>query len=47
MFNFPGENITGRTPVPFHHHSPLHTMKVTNISVKLNRMHCKQSDFVS
>ena len=33
-------------PVPFHQHSPLHTLKVTHISVKLNCMQCKQSDFV-
>ena len=47
MFIFPGENNTGLPPVPFHHHSPFHTFKVTDISVKLNRMQCKQSDFVS
>ena len=47
MFIFPEENNTGLPPVPFHHHSPFHTLKVTDISVKLNRMQCKQSDFVS
>ena len=31
----------------FHHHAPLHALKVTDISVKLNRMQCKQSDFIS
>ena len=36
----------GPPPVPFHQHSPFHTMNVTDISVKLNRMQCKQSDFV-
>ena len=33
-------------PVLFHQHSPLHTLKITDISVKLNRMQCKPSDFV-
>ena len=47
LFIFPGENNTGLPPVPFQHHSPLHTLKVTDISVKLNRMQCKQSAFVS
>ena len=47
MFIFPWENNTGLPPVPFHHHSPLHTLKVTDISVKLNRMQCKQTNFVS
>ena len=37
----------GLPPVPFHHHSPLHTSKVTDISVKLNHMQCKQTNFVS
>ena len=37
----------GLPPVPFYHHSPLHILKVTDISVKLNRMQCKRSDFVS
>ena len=46
-FLYAEENNTGLPPVPFHHHSPLHTLKVTDISVKLNRMQCKQSDFVS
>ena len=32
-------------PVPFHQHSLLYTFKVTHVSVKLNRMQCKQSDF--
>ena len=27
-------------------HSPLHTSKISYISVKLNHMHCKQGDFV-
>ena len=27
-------------------HSLLHALKVTNIFVKLNRMQCKQTDFV-
>ena len=44
---FPGENNTRLLPVPFHHHSPLHTLKVTDISVKLNRMQCNQTDFDS
>ena len=47
MFIFPGENNMGLLPIPFPHHSPLHTLKVTDISVKLNRMQCKQTDFVS
>ena len=47
MLIFPGENNTGLPPVPFHHHSRLHTLKVTDISVKLNRMQCNQTDFVS
>ena len=47
MFIFPGENDVGLPPVPFQHHSSLHTLKVNDISVKLNRMQCKQSDFVS
>ena len=46
MFIFPEENNMVLPPVPFHHHSPLETLKVTDISVKLNRMKCKQSDFV-
>ena len=37
----------GLPPVPFQHHSPLHTFMVTAISVKLNRMQCKQTKFVS
>ena len=36
--HFPEENNTGLPPVLFHHHSPLHTLKVTDISVKLNHM---------
>ena len=47
MFIFSGDNHTGLPPVPFLHHSPLHTLKATDISVKLNRMQCKQSAFVS
>ena len=47
MFIFPGENNTGLPPLPFHHHSPLQTLKVTDISVKFNRIQCKQSAFVS
>ena len=47
MFIFPRENTTGLPPVPFHHHFPLHTLKVTDISVKLNRMQSKQTIFVS
>ena len=46
MFVFPEENNTGLPPIPFHQHSPLHTLKVTHISVKLNRMQCKQTGFV-
>ena len=45
--HFPGEKNTRLPLVLFHHHSPLHNFNVTNISVKLNRMQCKQSDFVS
>ena len=41
------ENNTVLSPVPFYHRSPLHTLKVTDISVKRNRVQCKQSDFVS
>ena len=37
----------GLPPVPFHRHSPLHTLKAADISVKLNRMQCKQTDFVT
>ena len=47
MFFFPGENNTGLPSIPFQHHYSLHTLNVTDISVKLNRMQCKQSDFVS
>ena len=47
MFIFPGENNTRLPPVSFQRHSPLHTLKVIDIFVKLNRMQCKQSDFVS
>ena len=47
MFILPGENNTELPPVPFQHHSPLHTLKVSEISVKLNRMQCNQTDFVS
>ena len=43
MFIFPEENNAGLLPIPFHQHSPFHTLKVTDISVKLNRMQCKQS----
>ena len=43
---FPGENNAGLPPVPFHQHSPLRTLKITDVPVKLNRMQCKQSDFV-
>ena len=46
MFIFPEENNTGLPPVPFHQHFSLHTFKFTDISVKLSRMQCKQSDFV-
>ena len=42
MFIFPKKNNTGLPPVPFHKHSPLHTLKVTDISVKLTCMQCKQ-----
>ena len=42
MFIFPNENKTGLPPVPFHQNSPLHTLKVTEVSVKLNRMECKK-----
>ena len=45
--HFPEENNMGLLPIPFYHHFPLHTFKVTDIFVKLNRMQCKQSDFVS
>ena len=45
MFIFLKENNTGFRPVPFHRYSPLHTLKVNAISVKLNRKRCKQSDF--
>ena len=44
MFIFPRENNTGLPPVPFHYHSPLQTLKATDISVELNRMQCKQTD---
>ena len=47
MFIFPEENNAGLPPVPFHHHFPLYTLKVTDISVKLNRMQRNQTDFVS
>ena len=30
----------GLSPVPFHYPSPLHTLKIGDISVKLNRMQC-------
>ena len=46
MFIFPEENNTGLLPVPFHHHSPFYTLKVTDISLKLDRLQWKQSDFV-
>ena len=46
MFIFPRENNTGLPPVQFYYHSPLHTLKVTDIAVKLNRMQGKQSDLV-
>ena len=36
--HFPGGNNTGLPPVPFRQHFPLHTLKITDISVKLNRM---------
>ena len=45
MLIFPEENNTGLPPVLFRQHSLLHILKVTDISVKLNRMQCKQSDF--
>ena len=45
MFIFPEENNAELPPVPFHHHFPRYTLKVTDISVKLNRMQCKQTDF--
>ena len=32
MFIFPEENNTGLSAVPFHYHSPLHILKVTDIS---------------
>ena len=46
-FIFSEEKNMGLPPIPFHHYSPLHALKVTDISVKLNHMHCEQSDFVS
>ena len=46
MFIFSEENNKVLPPVQFHHHFPFHTLNVTVISVKLNRMQCKQSDFV-
>ena len=46
MFIFSEENDTGLPPVSFHHHSPPYASKVTDISVKLNRIQSKQSDFV-
>ena len=33
-------------PVSFHQHSPLHAIKVVDMSAKLNRIQRKQSDFV-
>ena len=47
MFIFPEENNTELPPVPFYHYSTLHILKVTDISVKLNCMHCKETDFIS
>ena len=47
MSIFPEDNNTGLPLVPFHHHSPLYTLKVTDISVNLNCMQSKESDFVS
>ena len=44
---FPQENNARLPPVSFHQHSPLHTLRGTNISVKLNRVQCKQRGFVS
>ena len=45
MFIFTKENNAGLLPVAFYRHILLHTLKVIDISVKLNRMQCKQSDF--
>ena len=47
MFIFLEENNTELPLVQFHHHSPLPTLKVSDIDVKFNRMQCKQTDFVS
>ena len=38
---FPEENNTGLPPVPYHQHSPLHILKVTDISLKLDGMQCE------
>ena len=45
MLIFPEENNTGLRPVPSHQYSPLHTLKVTYISAKLNRMQCNTKWF--
>ena len=46
MFIFLGENNTGLPPVPIHHRSPVHTLKVTDISVKLNCSLCNASKLI-
>ena len=46
---FSEENSTGLWLVPFHPHSPFHTLKVTDIPSKTNRCNAKKMircDFV-
>ena len=38
---FPEENNTGLPPVSFYLHSPLHTLKVTDIPLKINHSNAK------
>ena len=45
MFIFPWENNTGLPPVPFQHHSPLHTLNDISVNFCRNRYFCKTQSY--